>query len=61
MARSIYERLKAQKILIRHWAQPRIEDCVRITVGTRDEIDALLKALRPLLGSESQRKKVSVQ
>lgn len=48
-ARLAYERLKAQKILIRYWDKPRIDDCVRITVGTREEIDALLKALKRII------------
>ena len=48
-ARALYERLKAQKILIRYWAKPRIDDSVRITVGTREEIDALLKAMGTIL------------
>jgi histidinol-phosphate aminotransferase len=61
MAKSMYEQLKAQKILIRYWARPRIDDCVRITVGTRQEIDALLKALGALLGKVKKGKKVSVR
>jgi len=61
MAKSMYEQLKAQKILIRYWAKPRIDDCVRITVGTRQEIAALLKALGALLGKVKKGKKVSVR
>ena len=44
-AKSIYLRLKEQKILIRYIEQPRLDDCLRITVGTDDEINALLETL----------------
>ena len=60
-AKGVYERLKAQKILIRYWSKPRIDDCVRITVGTREEIDALLRALAALLENLKKGKKVSVR
>lgn len=45
-ARTLYERLKARKILVRYFAHSGLEDCLRITVGTDSEIDALLVALR---------------
>jgi histidinol-phosphate aminotransferase len=44
-AREIYQELKKRKILIRYIEQPRLEDCLRITVGTDEEIDALLDNL----------------
>jgi histidinol-phosphate aminotransferase len=44
-AKGCYERLKAQGILVRYWNQPRLADKLRITVGTPDEDDALLRAL----------------
>ncbi len=61
LAQGTYERLKAQKILIRYWNKPRIDDCVRITVGTREEIDALLKAMRALPAGRRKGKKASVR
>jgi histidinol-phosphate aminotransferase len=48
-AEGLYESLKARKILVRYFKQPRLEDSLRITVGTPDENDALLAALRELL------------
>ena len=45
-AGEIYENLKARKILVRYFDRPRLDDCLRITVGTDDEVDALLDALR---------------
>ena len=41
----VYEALKERKILVRHFDTPRLADCLRITVGTDGEIDALLTAL----------------
>ena len=37
--------LAARDILVRHFAVPGLDDALRITVGTDDEIDALLAAL----------------
>ncbi len=44
-AKSIYLRLKEQKILIRYIEQPRLDDCLRITVGTDAEINKLIESL----------------
>jgi len=43
--RPVYERLKAQGILVRYFATPGLADALRISVGTDAEIDALLAAL----------------
>jgi histidinol-phosphate aminotransferase len=40
--------LRERKILVRHFAKPRIDQYLRITVGTDAQIDALLKALSGL-------------
>jgi histidinol-phosphate aminotransferase len=45
-ARAWYEHLKARGILVRYWDQPRLRDKLRITVGTPEEDDRLLEALR---------------
>jgi histidinol-phosphate aminotransferase len=45
----LYERLKARGILIRHFAAPRIADFVRITVGSREQMDALLGVISDIL------------
>jgi histidinol-phosphate aminotransferase len=37
-------------ILVRHFATPQLHDALRITVGADDEVDALLTALRRLVG-----------
>ena len=41
----VYERLKSQKILVRYFDLPGLQDALRITVGTPKEIRALLNAL----------------
>ena len=40
-----YKSLKRKKILVRYFDTSRLSDCLRITVGTDAEIDALLSAL----------------
>jgi len=43
--RAVYEALKRRRILVRYFAVPELADALRITVGTDEEIDALLAAL----------------
>lgn len=45
----LYEKLKECGILVRHFEKPRIKDYNRITVGTREEMQALLNAVRQIL------------
>jgi histidinol-phosphate aminotransferase len=47
-ARPVFEALKRRKILVRYFDTPRLFDCLRITVGTDAEIDALLTALKEI-------------
>lgn len=44
-ARTIFEALKKRKIYVRYWNKPRIDNALRITVGTDGEMDALYRAL----------------
>ncbi len=48
-AEAIYQHLKANRILIRYFNQPRLEDKLRITVGTPQQNDALLAQLDALV------------
>jgi len=48
-ANPVYEALKRKKILVRYFDTPRLSGCLRITVGTDDEIAALLAALETML------------
>lgn len=45
----LYERLKANGVLVRRWDQPRIRDCLRITIGSREQMDILLEKLAEIL------------
>ena len=46
---NLAQALREQGILVRHFARPRINDFVRITVGTEAQCNALLAALHTLL------------
>ena len=38
--------LRSKNILVRHFTKPGIENHLRITIGTRDEMQAMITALR---------------
>jgi histidinol-phosphate aminotransferase len=44
----VYAELKQKKILVRYFDTPGLRDCLRITVGTPKEVQALLKELAVL-------------
>ncbi len=48
-ARQWLDKLREQKILVRWFKYPEVRDCIRITIGTDAEADALLRAARKLL------------
>ena len=48
-AEYIFEELKKRKIFVRYWSKPRINNYMRITVGTDEEMDSLFKALEEIL------------
>ena len=45
-AKELFEELKKEDIYVRYFASPRIDNYLRITVGTDEEMDALLAFLR---------------
>ena len=45
-AEAIFKHLRQHNILVRYWSKPRIEDYLRITVGTDQECEALVDALK---------------
>jgi len=47
---SLYSMLKERGILVRQWNKPRISDYIRITIGTRAQIDALISAINDIVG-----------
>jgi len=48
-AERVYEGLVERKVLVRYFKAPRLEDCLRISVGTDQEIRAVLDALAEIL------------
>jgi histidinol-phosphate aminotransferase len=42
--------LRARAIIVRHFNAPRISDCLRITVGSDEQIEKLLAALGEIVG-----------
>jgi len=48
-AARLYESLKARGILVRYFNSPGIDDRLRITVGTPEQNDALIAALKELV------------
>lgn len=49
-ARALFEALKQRHIYVRYFDAPRLDDRLRITVGTDDECAELVAALREILG-----------
>ena len=47
--RELYEKLKDQGILVRHFGNPRISDYIRMTIGTDAQMDQCLTAIRAIL------------
>ena len=49
-AKTLHARLQAKGILVRYFDQPRIKNCIRVSVGRPEHTDALIKALREIGG-----------
>lgn len=52
LAEELFLRLKEQKILVRHFKKPRIENYLRITIGTKEEMETLITVLSHILEQE---------
>lgn len=52
-AKEIFDYLKTKKIYVRWWDKPRISNYLRITVGTDEEMDTLVRVLRDLLAKRA--------
>lgn len=48
--RELYEKLKTRGVLVRHFGKARIADYLRITIGTDEQMQILLKAVKDILG-----------
>ena len=49
-AKEIFEKLKEKKIFVRYFNQPGIDNYLRITVGTDEQMDKLMEALSEIVG-----------
>ena len=47
--KELYTKLKKKGVLVRHWDKPEIADYVRITIGSREQMDAFLERTREIL------------
>ena len=45
----IYNKLRERGVLVRYFGTDRIKDYVRITVGSDDEMDALINSVKDIL------------
>ena len=45
-AEELYNALRKEHIYVRYFKKPRIDNCLRITIGTREEMEALFAFLR---------------
>ena len=48
-AKEIFEKLREKDIYVRHWNKPRINDHLRISIGTDEEMKELMNALEEIL------------
>ncbi len=48
-AQEIFEKLKERDIYVRHWNKARIDNYLRITIGTDEQMDALFAALKEIV------------
>ena len=51
----MYAALKDRGILVRNWNKPRISDYLRITIGTREQMDILIAAIKAILTESGER------
>ena len=52
--KSLFEYLKTQKVFIRYFSLPRIENYVRITIGTDREMDIFLEKTKEFILNDSK-------
>jgi len=55
-ASDVYEKLSQRNIYVRYFAQPGIEDKLRITVGTAEQNDKVLEAIKEILAAGGKSK-----
>jgi len=50
--KELYEKLRAKGILVRYFGSDRISNFVRITIGTKEQMEALVNAASDILGGQ---------
>jgi len=50
----MYAALKERGILVRQWNKPRISDYLRITIGLKEQMDALIAAIQDVLNERGR-------
>jgi len=48
-AGNLYQKLKENHILVRYWNTPRIDDCLRISIGTEAQMRTVITKIKELL------------
>ncbi|MCC8191556.1 MAG: histidinol-phosphate transaminase [Ruminococcus sp.] len=51
-AARIFEKLKKRRIFVRYWNKPRIDNHLRITIGTDEQMEKLICALEEIVACE---------
>jgi histidinol-phosphate aminotransferase len=48
-AKSIFQQLRDKGVLVRYFDQPRIDEYLRVSIGTDEEMDAFIAALTDIV------------
>lgn len=49
-AKEIFDKLNEKRIIVRYFAKPRIDNYLRISIGTDEQMDKLIVALKEIVG-----------
>ena len=50
----LYNELRKRSILTRHFKDERIKEYLRITIGTKEEVDILIKNIKEILENKNE-------
>jgi histidinol-phosphate aminotransferase len=51
-AERLYRRLKEERVLVRYFPKPRIDNHLRVSIGTDEEMESFLEAVRMILAED---------